>query len=329
MPLALDRIILGSLFAECILCGICLTMGSVTASVLLRARSEGAPALKNLLFALLLMLILAMSHVTLSFSRAFLGFVLKHDIPGGPSAFFAEMSSSFLIAEMGIYTVQTLLGDIVYIWRCYVIWGSNKKIIVAPITTLLASFICACISEAKAVRSLEVAAPSYWLILGLVLLLMTAFYCNVAIVWIIWTTDKSRQSHILMVIVKAGLLYTSSLVTCLVLYAIRSNAWQCISLAFIVPLVPITFCLIILQIKYHHTDEATVYSDTGAHQTSQRSKRRECHAAVATVLSGFEARPVEINTLTSEENYIDDEGTDVQRNGFFDVHGGSDSADQV
>ncbi|TFY52800.1 hypothetical protein EVG20_g10397 [Dentipellis fragilis] len=59
MPLALDRVILGSLFTECVLYGVCMTMGSVTAFVLIRAHSKGGRAHNTLLLTLLLMLILA------------------------------------------------------------------------------------------------------------------------------------------------------------------------------------------------------------------------------------------------------------------------------
>ncbi|KAG1783396.1 hypothetical protein EV702DRAFT_257704 [Suillus placidus] len=49
--------------------------------------------------------------------------------PGGPDAFFADVSQEIFIAKNVIYTLQTLLGDGVVIYRCYVVWQSVWVII--------------------------------------------------------------------------------------------------------------------------------------------------------------------------------------------------------
>ncbi|TFY51693.1 hypothetical protein EVG20_g10879, partial [Dentipellis fragilis] len=236
MPLALDRVTLGSLFTECILYGISMTMGAVTALVLIRAHSAGGRAHNTLLLTLFLMLILATSHVALSFAQAFVGFIVMRDAPGGPLAYFSRLSGSVLVAKTALYPFQTLLGDIVYIWRCYVIWGRNKKVIIVPVMTLLASFVCACIIEKDLAHSLQgvFGSPNDWVISGFALLLGTAIYCNVAIICRIWLTDRSNRSHILIVIIEAGLLYTSSLVTFLVFYLTKSTG-QLFALDLIIP----------------------------------------------------------------------------------------------
>ncbi|KAA1477735.1 hypothetical protein DENSPDRAFT_844933 [Dentipellis sp. KUC8613] len=322
MPLSLDRVILGSLFTECILYGVCVTMGSVTALVLVKAHSKGGRAHGTLLLTLLLMLILATSHVALSFAEAFLGFIVMRDFPGGPSAYFTNMPNSVLVAKTALYPFQTLLGDTVYVWRCYVIWGRDRKIILVPVLTLLASFICACIIEKDLTHSLEdvFGSSNAWVISGFTLLLGTAIYCNVAIVYRIWIIDRRNRSHILIVIVEAGLFYTSSLIMFLVFYLTKSTG-QRFALDLIIPFVPIVFCLIILQIRYHSTDEVVVSLD---------APRRPWTGAVRQTFQGRKrhAQPVEINILTSTENYLEGEAADVPKNGFFGVHGGSESTDQ-
>ncbi|TFY66789.1 hypothetical protein EVG20_g4302 [Dentipellis fragilis] len=329
MSLSLDRAVLGSIFAECIMFGICLTVCLITAPMLIRARTEGGRVHKTLFLMLLLMLILATSHVALSFARVFIGFILMRDVPGGPLAYFAQLSSSVLVAKTALFAFQTLLGDTIYIWRCYVIWNKSKKIIVVPVITLLASLVCACVIQPDvAVGSLEKAfgAPN----------------CNtacltsdsVAIIWRIWRKDRSQQSHILIAVFEGGLMYTLSLVTYLALFAVGSNG-QWVALDSITHFVPICFCLVILQIKYHNTDKvpaALVHLDaskrpwTGVSQTFRRPSRHPFHAHAS---MDFEAQAVDINISTRMENRHEDEAVDVQKNSFLGMYGSGDTASEV
>ncbi|KAA1477441.1 hypothetical protein DENSPDRAFT_586384 [Dentipellis sp. KUC8613] len=325
MSPTLDRVVLGSFVAESTLYGISMTMGAVTALVLIRARSEGGRAHKTLLFTLFLMLILATSHVALSFAQAFLGFINMHDVPGGPLAYFSRLSGPVFVAKMALFPLQSLMGDTVWIWRCYVIWGRSKKVIIVPMMTLITSSVCACIVEVVLVRSSVdlFRAPNHWVISGFVLLLVTAIYCNVAIICRILRTDARNRSHILIVIVEAGLLYTSSLFTFLVLYSIQSTG-ETLALDLIIPFVPIVFCLVILQIKYHNTDEASgplVQLDnlkrprTGVPQAFRRPERFRLHPSVGSMK--FEPQPVMVNILESMEDHREDEAAGVGKNSFL------------
>ncbi|TFY66782.1 hypothetical protein EVG20_g4305 [Dentipellis fragilis] len=337
MPLALDRAILGAIFVECVMYGTCLTMTVATTLVLLRAKSEGTPTHKALFVTLFFMLTLATAHVILSFVRVFRGFILLRDVTDGPSAYFGELSSPVLIAKDAVYLVQTLLGDGFYIWRCYVVWGKNKNIIIAPSITMIAGIVCACMIEDTLAHALGnvFEAPNRWVKAYFFLMLVTTIYCNVAIIWRIWTTERTKRSSTLIVVLEAGILYTSILVMFLVVYMVKSNG-QYIVLDSITPLVPILFCLIVLQIKYHNTTgpglyEYTENSKIGRTATSKTfpcPRKRECRAAVAAALSNLEAQqPVEINISRSTEHYIEStrgEALKVRKE-FPDIHDSSDS----
>ncbi|KAA1477442.1 hypothetical protein DENSPDRAFT_586310 [Dentipellis sp. KUC8613] len=327
MRLSFDRVVLGSIFAECILYGVCLTVCPITAYLLLKARIEGGRAHKILCLTLLLMLILTTTHVALSIAWIFNGFILARNVPGGPSEYFAQLAGPALVVKIALFSFQTLLGDAIHIWRCYVIWSCSKKIIIVPVMTLLAGLVCACAIQSGLVGSLEDVCreSNSWVISGFALMFATAVYCNAAVIWRIWRTDTLiGQSHILIAIFEGGLLYTSSLVVFLVLFAMRTNMQE-IALDLIVHFVPIVFCLVVLQIKYLNTDKAPetlVHLDASTRRSPKAGvlrvfrcpKRRQLHAPVGTVSTGFEAQSVVIDVSISMEDCREGEAVGMEKN---------------
>ncbi|TFY71110.1 hypothetical protein EVG20_g1884 [Dentipellis fragilis] len=333
MPLALDRAILGAMFIESVMYGICMTMGAVAALVFLRGDARGAFTHKRLLLVLLLMLVLATSHIILSFIRVFIGFISKDGLPGGPSAYFVNISNTILVAKDAVFLVQTLLGDSVNVWRCYVVCGQKKKVIIAPLITMITGIVCSCMIEdtlAHATSGSIFSAPSRWIEAFHILMLVTIIYCNVAIVWKIWRAGNFRQSGsrllpVLIVIIETGALYTSNLIAFLVVYLSNSNG-QYIALDLITPLVPVVFCLIILQIKYHQANNTKYYAEnldtTGPAiswatvcRTFQHQKRRDN----ATTTSTLAVQPVEVNiTADASDSYSEQDVTEPRHKNLPD-----------
>ncbi|TFY71109.1 hypothetical protein EVG20_g1885 [Dentipellis fragilis] len=329
MPLALDQAILGALFVEAVMYGICMTMGSVTTVVFLKADSQGALTHKRLLLVLLLMLLLATTHIILSFIRVFIGFISKLDLPGGPSAYFVTISNNVLLAKDGLFIVQTILGDSVNVWRCYVVCGQKKRIVAAPLVTLIAGIVCSCMIEytlAHATSGNIFSAPSRWIKAFHVLMLITIVYCNAAIVWKIWRVGNFKHGGnklfpVIIVIIETGALYTSNLIAFLVVYLNSSNG-QYIALDLITPLVPVVFCLIILQIKYLQANDSKYYArtlDTTGPAISLATIRQTLHRQkrpnnAATTLSGFRVQPLEVNiTVDATDFYSEQDVTEQQK----------------
>ncbi|TFY71104.1 hypothetical protein EVG20_g1889 [Dentipellis fragilis] len=277
MNLPLDQANLAAIFVESIMYGICLTMGAVTTLVFLRMSGESGLANRRLLSALLLMLILATTHMGLSFSRVFLGFILKRDsTPGGPAAYFANLSDKIFIAKNGVFVVQTVLGDSVNIWRCYVVFGKSWKMIVVPTVIMLAGF------TSHAADGPIFGLPSEWIKSFHTLMLVTTLYCTEtlldagAIAYKIASTGHFKDQSfynllpVLFIVVETGAIYTSSLVAFLVAFLVNSNG-QYIAIDLITPLVPIIFCLIILQVKFHQAQSRVSVHDLN-------SSGRQCSA---------------------------------------------------
>ncbi|KAA1477734.1 hypothetical protein DENSPDRAFT_885332 [Dentipellis sp. KUC8613] len=385
MPLTFDRAVLGALFTECIVYGICTTMSIITLLVILRARSEHAALPhKLLLFALALMMILATSHIGLSLAWVFEGFILKPSFLGGSSAYFESTRTPVLVTKDAVLLVQTLLGDNIYIWRCYMIWGRRKRVVVVPVITMILASVYTCMAEYtlahswdnvfdeprrwikgfcgfmlatilycnvaiiwkiwRTNRSTHTATlivvietgtlytanliaflvtyviadfnlahirisvfdePSRWLKGFCTFMLATIVYCNVAIIWKIWRTSKSKNRAILIVIIETGVIYTANLIAFLVLYTNESAALY-ITLDLFGPLVPIVFCLIILQIKYHRAtgsdtspamtapNGSAVFSAVERLAPQNQKKHRSTSTATALSNSDFMLKPTEI-----------------------------------
>ncbi|TFY52799.1 hypothetical protein EVG20_g10396 [Dentipellis fragilis] len=232
----------------------------MTVFVILRARSEhGVLAHWLLLFTLLLMMILATLHVTLALFWVFEGFILKPEFPGGPLMYFGDVHNPIVVAKDAVLLVQALLGDNIYIWRCYIVWGRRKRMIVVPVITMMIAMVFACISDYN-LAHIQISIfdePSTWTKGFSAFMLATIVYCNVAIIWQIWrTTNGSRTSATLIVLIETGALYTANLIAYLLLN-LNELAALYISLDLFGPLVPIVFCLIILQIKYHRARDTS------------------------------------------------------------------------
>ncbi|TFY71107.1 hypothetical protein EVG20_g1883 [Dentipellis fragilis] len=302
MPLSLDRAILGAIFAESVMYGICLTLSAVTVLVVLRARTESTLAWKPLLLALVLMTILATVHVILSFILVDEYFILKHDVYGNRLIRWGQ-GNSILIAKDVIFLSQILLGDTVYMWRCYMVWGKKKRVLVFPSLVMIAGLTCS-VQYTRLIHSSNGVSNGYsgW---------EKAFL--VAIVWRIWKVNKSRNLPTLAVMVEAGIPYTANLIAFVVSYMAYTEGMN-IALDIITPHVPIVFCFIILQIKYHQSSDASyavtstpeISWDDAAH-TLRRQAGRKGHidTPAASEPPTFDIRPVEVEISTSTEYCFD------------------------
>lgn len=83
--------------------------------------------------AAVLLLILSTAHIILDIFRTEYGLVTyRNTYQGDPAAYFADVSQGTYAIKNSIYVVQTLLGDAVAIYRCYVVWQA-AWVIILPI----------------------------------------------------------------------------------------------------------------------------------------------------------------------------------------------------
>jgi hypothetical protein len=76
------------------------------------------------------LLIISTAHMVIDIIRLQDGFVKYRDtFPGGPVAFFQDMSQPTFLTKNILFSFQTMIGDGVLIYRCYVVWQSVWVII--------------------------------------------------------------------------------------------------------------------------------------------------------------------------------------------------------
>lgn len=74
-------------------------------------RRKFSAANKIIPVAAMIMFLFSTVHVSLGFQRLIEGFIHLRDQPGGPAAFFSDVSIPANVAKVTIHTINSVLGD--------------------------------------------------------------------------------------------------------------------------------------------------------------------------------------------------------------------------
>jgi len=305
-----------ALFLQAILFGIFLTLAFITVLVLL-SRKENTRANKFLLLVLCLMTILATAHMVLDFVRALDAFLYQPG-PNGASDFYNNLLDPWFLVKQILVLLQTVLGDGVNIWRCYIVYNQRYIFVAPPLVIMVGSIVCGCLVMVTT-SNLSADATVYgvlrrWVAAYFSLTFFTNFYCTVMIAWRIYAVGRSHANFrhhfpIIIVIIESGALYTSGVIAFLCALFAGSNG-QNTAIDLITPLVGIIFCLIILQIRFHRKSQSSVYrTDTRfgtprQHWTSTSTAHRVLNERTEIPVSSYPLSPLAIGiTKEVEENY--------------------------
>ncbi|KAI0753226.1 hypothetical protein C8Q80DRAFT_1267643 [Daedaleopsis nitida] len=91
--------------------------------------------------SIVILYLLATSHMFLALVRLIQGFILYRDTIG-PILYFANISVRLNIAKDYIYITNLAVGDAVVAWRLYVVWGRKLWIAIVPALMIIGEFIC-------------------------------------------------------------------------------------------------------------------------------------------------------------------------------------------
>ncbi|KZT11847.1 uncharacterized protein LAESUDRAFT_641340 [Laetiporus sulphureus 93-53] len=139
--ITLDRAYLAAIWLETLFYGMNVVL-FFSCLFILTIRRRTPHVNKMLVTIALLMFTFSTCHVFLGFYRLIMGFIVLRDQPGGPAAFFSDVSIPANVAKVGIHTVNSIVGDSVVVWRCYLVWGRDWKMCAAPIILVIGSAIC-------------------------------------------------------------------------------------------------------------------------------------------------------------------------------------------
>ncbi|KAI0324589.1 hypothetical protein GY45DRAFT_1288654 [Cubamyces sp. BRFM 1775] len=215
------------------------------------------------------LLICSTAHMIIDIIRVCNGLVYKRDtFPGGPVAFFSLPSENTFIAKNIVYLFQTLLGDGVLIYRCYVVWQSWLIVAFPIILWFWIGIVSAIAIHASATvpagaGTVFLTRVGQWITAFYASTLATNFLVSILLGYKIWITNRRtsrmRQGSLLpvvRVIADAGLLYSVTLTAALACFVQKSNG-QYIVLDIVTPIISITFYMVIIRVGLAATHRST------------------------------------------------------------------------
>ncbi|KAF8625050.1 hypothetical protein AX15_005580 [Amanita polypyramis BW_CC] len=134
-----------------------------------------------------------------------------------------------------LYVTQTLLGDALVIWRCYLIWDRNLFIVGFPLLLLLGSTatgigVLYSFSKVDPEANIFVEKLQQWIVSFFSLTLATNLIGTGLVAYKLWRINheefrrSSRRLYpVLLVIVESGAIYSAALLVLLILY--KSDSW--------------------------------------------------------------------------------------------------------
>ncbi|KAG1831965.1 hypothetical protein DFJ58DRAFT_242761 [Suillus subalutaceus] len=204
--------------------------------------------------------------------------------PGGPETFFANFRQETFIAKNVIYTLQTLLGDGVVIYRCYALWQSVWVIILPCILWCgIAAFGICWVYAPRSIppgpldQTVFASDFGIWITAFLTFTLATYLFSSGLVVYHIWTVERKVSAvyvakpkmPILRVLIDAASLYSAALCPFIIIYYAYSSAVFYVMGDMLIPIISIVFYTVFIRIAINkHTQDGET-SETGRITTLQ------------------------------------------------------------
>lgn len=285
MALGLSEATLVAIFLESILFGGFSILFAATLYTLYQKKS-----LSNTLTicsVCITMYILALIHITVNLQRVFEGFTSTTFQNGNSDTFFADIRTTSYITKVAVYEAQTVLGDGFMIYRLYVVWRKDKRILIPGVIWMLGSTslaiygvvsLCQLTSIASifAMRIKNIGLSFYSITLGVNLI------CTAMIAYRIWKMERQMSegayrsrnlSAVLVSIIESGAIYSAWLIILIATFATNSLAYYPIFDA-LPSLIGIVFTLIIVRVALGLSAASESTSNISSHVYSQRPHHR-------------------------------------------------------
>lgn len=226
-----------------------------------------------------LLLLVSTAHIIMTIIHVENGLVKYRDTwPGGPAAFFTDITEETYVIKHALYISQTVLADGLMIYRCYALWRSVRVIIVpsllwcaVAVTGIRAVYgTSQATSDPGDVFAIDV---EKWIVAFIVLTLTSNLLCSGLLIYRIWNIERrvskirasnSTMMPIVRVLVDAAVLYTVMLLGLLICF-LAENDGESVLTDIAVPVVSITFYMVIIRITTscrHHLSTASTSRTT-------------------------------------------------------------------
>ncbi|KAJ7360996.1 hypothetical protein DFH08DRAFT_951622 [Mycena albidolilacea] len=276
-----------SIFIQTLLYGAYTVVFILTCWVLLYKRPKHEPVNKPMLGFSIVMFVLATMHIGVNYTRILRAFIIYKDEPGGTPAYFNKLSEFTQIFGSAIYVAQTLVGDSVVLYRCYLVWGRQWQVVAFPFILLLGSATAGVgilYSFAVVVPEAEIFVTQlqHWILSFFSVTLATNIICTGLVAYRLWDINRQVKDFglnhleavinpIILLVIESGAIYSATLMTLLILY--KTESWfQYVLLDAVSPIVGLVFSMIIVRIGLGLT------TMNGQHTYTNGSSRRTPHS---------------------------------------------------
>ncbi|OAX35329.1 hypothetical protein K503DRAFT_374291 [Rhizopogon vinicolor AM-OR11-026] len=258
----------------------------------------------------ILLLLLSTAHMIVDIVRIEEGLVkYRHTFKGGPPAFFADVAQVTFVTKNAIYIMQTLLGDGVVIYRCYVVWQSMLIIILPSILWCITGFTAVySISQATSnAGNIFAPATGQWIQAFFASTLSTNLLSSGLLAYRIWmiecsiSTSRTRSGStmpVLRVLVDAALLYSVTLLPALVCF-ICSNNGQFVMIDLLIPIISIAFYMVLIRIAIRRP-QSYLFRGGGTSDT-ERGNRQHAMKPLQVHISQFTQNDINDGTSPYSE----------------------------
>lgn len=218
-----------------------------------------------------LLLALSTAHIIIGIIRTEELAHYRDTFPDGSEAFFIQVSRKTFVINNAILVLQTLLGDRVVIYRCYVVW-QTIWVIILPIILWFsvagtgAYYIYSFSQTSSIFGDVFSEATSRWISAFYILTLTTNLLSSGLLVYRIWKiernitnsrTTKITTTSILRVVIDAAILYSVALLCTLVNLACSNNG-SLVMTDVLTPIISITFYMVIIRIAMGRQNRSRV-----------------------------------------------------------------------
>ncbi|KAJ6536755.1 hypothetical protein DFH09DRAFT_1178674 [Mycena vulgaris] len=226
--------------------------------------------------------ILATVHISINCMRMMRGYVDHSALLGGPVGYLGILSQWDHVFKNVIYATQSIVGDSVAVYRCWVLWNRNFYVVCVPFFMVFGSAVsgymtCAIFAKIQVGSTVFDGSLDAWVKAFYSLAVAQNIITTALIAWRIAVTEQQASSYrigkgnlmpILRILVESAALYLVAELILLILYASNNNA-QFIALEAITPIVGITFNAITIRITLRSQSSSSA-SGSGSQGTDSR-----------------------------------------------------------
>ncbi|KAI0750585.1 hypothetical protein BC629DRAFT_1556430 [Irpex lacteus] len=258
MMLQLTEAALISTSIEAILYGFCVLMYILTFWILHRNENKRCPKYA-LIGVTAFLLVLTTAEMITNIIRICNGF-LNID-PAQSLAYFESVSETTFVIKSTLFNTQTLVLDAVVIYRTWVVWQSDWKVVLFPVIGWLGLLACSIANNVVLATASENPGDVFaqqtgrWITAVYSMTLVTNLSATSLLAYRIWTINRSttqwrttdRLSPVLRVVIESGALYSLTIIAAIITFALKTPGVY-VLLDMISPIISIVYNMIIIRI---------------------------------------------------------------------------------